>query len=123
MPALTKLTFTIPNGASVSQEVDVRAWQVVAIQMPAAWTAANLTFKSRQGNADGATGVSQSVYDDGGTELSVTAAVDRYIAITGAKLDALTAVAFLVIRSGTAGAAVNQGAARDLVVLVAPRAS
>lgn len=114
---------TILSGASLSEEVDVRHFQIVAIQMPTSWTTAALTFQARPGAADvtpKANETLQNVYDDAGTEVSVAAADDRYIALTGAKLDALTSVGALKIRSGTAGSPVNQDADRTLVLVLAP---
>lgn len=121
-----KLTYqdvTIAESASLSEEVDLRHHQIVAIQMPTSWTTAALTFQARPGASDvtpKANETLQNVYDDAGTEVSVAAADDRYIALTGAKLDALTAVGALKIRSGTAGTPVNQDAARTLVLVLAP---
>lgn len=35
---------TIPNGASLSDEIDLEGFKLAAIEMPSAWTAANLTL-------------------------------------------------------------------------------
>jgi hypothetical protein len=99
----------IANGASLSGAVALGAGAPVAIATPAAWTAANLTF---QGSVDGTTFL--NLYDDAGTEVTVTAAVDRYIALSASLF---AGCRFLKIRSGTAGTPVNQGAARTLTVV------
>ena len=82
---------------------------LTAIVMPAAWTAANLTF---QGSADGAT--YNNLYDDADTELTVTAAAARMLVLPPANW---CAVPFLKIRSGTAAVPVAQAAARSLVLI------
>lgn len=110
---LRQLTATIANGASLSDVVelpDVAGFYVMGIQMPAAWTAASLTF---QGSADG--GAYGDVYDVDGTEVTVTTAAGRYITLDPATLAGLT---FLKVRSGTAAAAVAQGAERKITLLL-----
>ncbi len=42
---LATFTATIPSGQSLSAEVDLGANSLVGIAMPAAWTAADLTFQ------------------------------------------------------------------------------
>lgn len=81
--------------------------------MPADWTAANLTF---QGSHDNAT--FQNLYDDGGTEINVTAADDRNISVSAEISLAISAFRWLKVRSGTAGTAVNQGAARTITLVL-----
>ena len=95
---------TIANNASLSGAVNTDGRTIVAIQMPADWTAASMTF---QASADGAT--YWNVYDSAGTELSFTVAEDRHITVDWTKfLGAL----YVKVRSGTSGAAVNQGGER-----------
>jgi hypothetical protein len=107
------VTTTIANGASLSGAVDLGIYRGFAIQMPAAWTAANLTF---QGSSDCSTYA--NLYDDTGTEVLVTAAASTYIVFSSpAKFQGLRC---LKIRSGTSGAAVNQGADRILTVIPNP---
>jgi hypothetical protein len=106
--------------------IDVRAFELVAIQMPADWDAANLTFQGKPGatlsaKAPGSNEVLQNVYDSGGTEVTVTAAADRYIVFTAAHAAALNGLAWVKIRSGTSGAAVVQNAAREIILLGVPR--
>lgn len=103
-------TATIANGASLSDIVHLQQRRLFGIQMPAAWTAANLTF---QGSYDGTT--YNDLYDDAGTEVSVTAAASRFIImVTPAKF---LGIQRLKIRSGTTGVAVNQGAERLIRVI------
>lgn len=121
---LVKLQVAIANGAALSGEVDLSQYEVVGIQMPSAWTAAALTFQGRGHNdvlADETIPALADVYDDGGTELSVSAAASRYIAIVGSKRDALASLRYMKVRSGTTGTPVNQGAARRLLLILKPR--
>lgn len=111
---LTTVEVVIANGASLSAQVDLTRLQLRAIQMPAAWDAANLTFQSMPRAGD----TLQNVYDKAGTEHTITAAASRYIVPTGADAQALEALGFTKIRSGTSGASVNQTAARTLVLVV-----
>jgi hypothetical protein len=110
-PNLTYITATILNGAALSDTIDTQGFPLVGIRMPAAWTAANLTFKS-----DPAAAASVAdVYDEAGTEVVVTAAAARFIQIPASKL---TGVRFLQVRSGTTGTPVNQGGDRTLQLVI-----
>lgn len=116
MPAIgntTTKTVTIGSGASLSGEVDLEGYKLAAIIMPAAWTAANLTFQA----SDASAGTFADVYDDAGTEVSVTAAVSRAIGMDAA-MPELAAFRFLKIRSGTTATPVAQGADRTLTLVL-----
>ena len=79
--------------------------------MPAAWTAASLTY---QASADGVT------YDDmydGATERSLTVAASRYMM---QNIGDWVGIRYLKIRSGTSGSPVNQGGARVITLVVQP---
>jgi hypothetical protein len=110
MKAFTTITTTIANAASLSGEISLDSWTVEAIIMPAAWTTANLTFQA----AEASGGTYNNLYNDGGNEVTVTAAVDRYISLVGDDKDSLATARWLKIRSGTSGTAVNQGAERTI---------
>ena len=107
---------TITNGTALSASVGIGINSaVVGIIMPAAWTAANLTF---QASVDDAT--FNNLYDAAGTEFTVTAAVSRFIALDPSKTDSISR---LKVRSGTAGTPVNQvGADRTITLVVRDRA-
>lgn len=107
---LEELTVTIANGASLSGAVSLAGLLLVGIVMPASWTAADLTF---QASRDGST--YNNVYDEGGLEVTVDAAVSRHIVIDPARF---AGCEYLKVRSGTSGVAVNQAAARSLVLIV-----
>jgi hypothetical protein len=104
------ITVTIANGASLSGAARLDMRQVTAIQMPAAWTAAPLTFR---GSTDAATFF--DLFDPFGAEVTVQAAASRLIMIPPNGLGGFTS---LIVRSGTSAAAVNQGAARDIILFV-----
>jgi len=101
---------TIANGAAVSDVIKAGGAMFVGIQMPADWTAANLTIL---GSAEGDT--YYDVYIAAGTEYVITAAEDRYIILDPALLAGLR---FFKIRSGVTATPVNQGAERVLKIVM-----
>jgi hypothetical protein len=105
----TNTAVTIANGASLATAVDLGGATVVGIVMPAAWTTAVVTLSA---SVDGTT--YNDVTDSAGTEVSIAAAASRYIPINPATLPGLQ---YVKVRSGTSGAAVNQGAARTLYLV------
>jgi hypothetical protein len=112
---VTAGTVVIANGASLSGDVALGTGgerQLVGIQMPAAWTAASLTFAV---SSDGVTFV--PLYWDGAEY--VIAAGGGAAASLGVSLEpsAFAGWPFVRVRSGTVGVPVNQGAERTLVVL------
>lgn len=106
-------TAVIANGASQSGEVDLGGLSVQAIVMPAAWTAANLTFLA----ADATGGTFNPVHDDGGTEVTVTAAAARCIGMDAAARE-LDGLRYIKVRSGTTATPVNQAAERTLTLIL-----
>jgi hypothetical protein len=105
---------TIANGQSLSGAADVREGYVVEIVMPAAWTAAGLTFQLGDDET-----VLQDVYDAAG-EYAIDAAVvgaNRRIKIPPSKL---LGGGYLKVRSGAAGAPVAQGAERVIGLKLRP---
>ncbi len=101
---------TILNTASLSNEIDLNGSALQTILMPAAWTAASLTFQI----AEASGGTFRNVYDDSGTEVVVTTAVSRAIPMPAE----LAGARFVIIRSGTVGTPVNQGGDRIITVLL-----
>ena len=99
--------------STVATAVDLQGGRLVAIQMPSTWEAANLTF---QGSWDG--GAYNNVYDDGGNEVSVTAAASRYIVFDA--LGNIEGLRFVKVRSGSAGTVVTQTAATTVTLIVRP---
>lgn len=106
---ISRIDATIANGQSLSGAVNLGNRVVVGLLMPATWTAADLTF---QASIDGTTYA--DMYDIGGNEVTAVADASQYIAIS----PSLWAGAlFLKVRSGTTGTPVNQGGARDIVLV------
>lgn len=115
MTAIIRAAATIAINTSLSAAVNLEHNDLFAIEMPSAWTAAVLTF---QGSYDGATFL--DLYDDAGTEISFTVDASRYVLIrTPAQFFGLKQVK---VRSGTSAAAVNQGVARTVNLIVIPDA-
>lgn len=109
-------TATIANGASASGSVRSEGMVLAAIALPAAWTAAALTFEVSFD--DGTTWY--DLYDDQATEVSISSANMTSLvgkAVTNsAVLEKLAAVPMFRLISGTSSAAVNQGADRTFTV-------
>lgn len=93
------LTVTIPAGASVSNGVQLKNGRVVGFRMPAAWTAAGLSF---DWSADGQTW--NPVYDSG-TERVRAADVNRYLQES---IEPWLGFPWIRIRSGTVAIPVAQ---------------
>jgi hypothetical protein len=115
------VTVTIANGASLSdadaisinESRNKSPHSLVAILMPAAWTAADLTFQASNDNT-----TFYEMVNTAGNNVTVTGpAADEWIAIDPADF---VGVEYLKVRSGTVGAAVAQGAARVLTLLTRP---
>lgn len=106
---------TIAASESLSSAVGVGTRIVTGINMPTSWTAADLTF---QGAEKGVDGTYQNIYDSDGSELTVSAAASRAIALTPSEMDALSAFAAIKVRSGTSASAVAQAAARTLQIVL-----
>lgn len=120
----TALTVRITSGQSLSLPVAIQDHVLVAIQVPAAWTAAALTFQGAVGVGKGDQAGSGTtwgdVYDDAGVEVSIAQAnvVPGRVLVNASILEKLAALPAIRIRSGTSGAAVAQGADRDIVLLL-----
>jgi len=106
---------TISASTSLGPAIDLSGQRLAAIQIPASWTAANLTFQIGIGDTvDSATYF--NMFDSGGNEYTVTAAASETLMIPFADF---IGVRFLKIRSGTNGTPVNQAADRKLLVQLA----
>lgn len=123
MPRLSYQRVVIENGASTSDEIDLREFRLVGIQGDVDWTAADITFNAaaRPDNAGEANPQFDPVYDSAGDEVVITAAADRYISFTSAHVDALEPLTRVKIRSGVVSGYVNQGADRTLTLILEHR--
>ena len=115
MTSIISDTATIAINASLSGEVNLEHGDLFALIMPAAWTAAVLTFS---GSYDGTT--FNPLYNDSGTEISFTVSTSRFVVVTDPSR--FFAVKKLKVRSGPVALPVNQAAARtiNLIVLQEP---
>lgn len=105
-------TATIANGASLSGAVDLGTVRPARLIMPAAWTAAAISFDT---SSDGVT--FGPLYDQYGTEVSIAsgvALINRQIILDPTLF---MSVRHLKVRSGLSGATVNQGGSRDIIVV------
>jgi hypothetical protein len=112
---LGSVEVTIASGASLSGSADLKGLIPVGLDMPAAWTAAGLSF---QGSDDNST--FHNIYNKDG-EVSFSAAVadaDRRVVIA---VDLLIGCGrYIKVRSGVAATPVNQGADRVIKILCIP---
>ena len=108
------VNITILSGASLSDVADIRGVQLVSIIMPAAWTAADLSFQSSEDNV-----TFNDVYDEYDVETFFNAGASRFIGLKD-NLNILIGANYLKVRSGSTSAAVNQGADRVITLLVRP---
>jgi hypothetical protein len=108
---LDTLTATIASGTSLSGVLNLGGLRLFGIAMPAAWTAANLTF---QMSPDGGT-TWVNMYDANGNEMTATTSSSRHIVIDPTNF---AAIQLLKVRSGTSAAPVNQGQDSTLTLIL-----
>ena len=105
-----ELTIAINTDVSTVIDTDNGRWRLVGVKMPAAWTAASITFDV---SADG---VSWHNLRHAGAEYTIVAAggadADLAFTVLPAAVDAWP---FIRIRSGVTGTYVDQLAERELV--------
>lgn len=112
MPDITVRKLTIAAGAALSDAANIGDGTVVGIYTPTGWTAANITV---QASHDGSAWF--NVHDNAGTEVSISAAADRFNALDP---DLLMGAHLVRLRSGTNAVPVNQVAARTLRIATKP---
>jgi len=100
---------TIANGESLSPAIDLGGTSLIAIQMPAAWTAANLSLQVSHNGTDFA-----DLYGKDGSEYVIAAAANRAIQLAPADL---AGARWIKLRSGVTATPVNQSAARTLTLV------
>jgi len=112
-PVYETTSSTIVSGASLGTAVDLLGGRLVAVAMPEAWTAADLTLR---GSIDG--GNYYDVYDDSGNEVVVSAGVSRHVVFDG--LANGEGLRWLQVRSGSAITPVAQASTRTVTFVVRP---
>lgn len=116
--AAYEASVTIANGAALSGAADLTAYvqrgnpRVVGLEMPAAWTTANITLQT---SSDGNT--YYNVWSAGSEYTLTNTAASQLVVIPPSDL---LGANYLKVRSGTAGSPVNQGAARMIKLLLQP---
>jgi hypothetical protein len=111
---LATVDATIANGASLSAAVRLPpGCYPIAVAMPAAWTAASLTFQVSHDNGT----TYNNLHNDSGAEVALTVDASRFVRLAPTEW---AAVNLLKVRSGTAGTPVNQGAERTVTLVVRP---
>lgn len=109
------VTATIANAASLSGAVDLGAERLHRLTMPSGWTSAAISFETSYDGTNYA-----PLYNEYG-EYSIASGVagaSRTIVVDPA---IFSGVRWLKVRSGLSGAAVNQGAQRDIILVTQPR--
>ena len=121
MSQLTIVRWHIADtGVASANEVDLRAFQLVALQLPDDWDAATIGFKSRPGlnggDALAALDVAQVVTDSDGTACTVSAAASKYVVFTTTEKEMVSGLAVTTLTVSAA-----QSPARDIIGLVCGR--
>ncbi|MDI9847367.1 hypothetical protein QM467_04740 [Rhodoblastus sp. 17X3] len=109
----TLIPAPIASGQALSGQIDLGDKTLVGIIMPAAWTAAGLTFQVSPDG--GATFIEHT--NSAGAATNFTVAASQYIAVDPALWRGVNS---LKLRSGTSGAPVNQGALAAIILVVRP---
>lgn len=105
----------ILNGQSLSGEIDLRGYRLTAIQFPSAWTAADLSVQASA--APG--GTYGEVFVDTGNGTGAALAVDAAASqVTFLNAQTFVGDCCIKLRSGPVGVPVNQGADRDLILIL-----
>lgn len=114
--------FTIATSTTLSAEIQLEDRRIVAIIMPAAWTAAAISLKGANilPGKRAATEDLQDVFDSAGAEINITAVQGHYVVLTQAHREALASLRRVVLRSGLTAAAVAQLADRTLTIVTEP---
>lgn len=103
MGALAFFDFLIADGATTSNAVDLREYDVVAFQADASFDGATISFlSSGDANPDGPSAKGyDAVVDSAGAAVTVTITDDRYIVLTEATSFLLGALAWTKIVSAS----------------------
>jgi hypothetical protein len=102
---------TIANGQSLSPAVALGGKSLVGIVMPAAWTAAALTFQATADDPGTDNGAMQELQDGTGNPVTLTVNAGTFVQVDPTKW---RGTRHITVRSGTVGAPVAQGASRTL---------
>lgn len=101
---------TISSGASLSTVIPLVGYLVVGVIMPAAWTAATLTFQATRDDA-----AFFDVYSDTAEKSMTAAGANRHIIVLPEDFAGMHTIR---LRSGTSAAPVNQAANRTITLVL-----
>lgn len=112
--AFKTLNVSLSTAATgLSSMVDLEGYSFFAINMTTAWDTANITLQA----CPTGDGTFQDVYDDNGTEVTITAAASRIITVN-TNLYNLAPLRFIKLRSGTTATPVAQSTSRTLTLVL-----
>ena len=103
-------TVTIPQGGERSSVLDLEGFKEIAIQMPSAWTSANLNVQAYSTNTPASM---LNVYNSDGSQLVISVAADRVVSLTEAEAKLVAPLRFIRFF-----ATATQPAARTLTVFL-----
>lgn len=112
----------IPANESASGMIDLGGNSLVAIEMPEAFNGTVITFQSKANRTDqNQLGENledwDDVYDDTGTEVSLTVAPNRVVVIGTVTKAAIGALRYIRLRTGTSAAPVGQNPTRSFRII------
>jgi hypothetical protein len=127
-PSFSTIPVSIAAGAAISGEIDLGQMIALAVVMPSAWTAATLALQvSPYGSAGQALwdpgnaeypSLYQPLYNDGGSEITITVAANRVVTLATAGLqNAVIPLRWIKLVSGSSASPVTQAAARQLYLV------
>lgn len=104
------ISTTIPDNQALSGAVDLGHHKLIALELPETFNTTTLTFQAKAKRVDDEVSTPEdwdNVYTDAGTEFSITVAAGRVVVLVGDKREALSALRYIRVRSGTAASPVN----------------
>lgn len=121
MAAIGFIGREIPNNESLTGEIDLGKFSLVAIELPTNWAGTQITFQAKvvsredaDPNAEEKTEQWRNVYDSAGNELVVTVGANRIVT----DIPELAPLRYIRIRSGTSTTTVNQSPSKQVRLIV-----
>jgi len=111
---VARAPFLIHAGQSISDARDVGGWDPLGVQLPTAWTTANLTFLA----AERFNGTYLPVYGPTLTEARLTVGSQQRTILVVSGIADLRGLRYMKLRSGTEASPVVQLADRTVNMLV-----
>lgn len=107
----------IPANTAISGGIDIGDAEYIAIMIPDNATMTTATFQAKANRIDDEQSSPEdwnNVYDDTGTEVSVTVAANRVVVLGTETKAALCACRYIRVRSGTSASPVNINPGLDI---------